>query len=233
MRHAGRVTRAGAGVLAGRTRGVRGRGGGACVVRERRNRGRCQALKDWPYSRSGALAELGLDAAVLGLDVLRLLDAERLEAGGDLGVVGGEDGGGEIAGVACAADPDGGDGDAAGHLDGGEERVDAAERADDDGDGDDGEGGVGGDHAGEVGGAAGRGEDDAEVVVAGGAGEGDDALGGAVRGGDGDLVRDAEAVEDLPGLGELIEVAVRAHHDEDFASHGRDLLGCGGGVGWW
>ena len=83
-----------------------------------------------------------------------------------VGVGGGEDGGGEQGGVDGAGAPDreGADGDAGGHLDDAEQAIHAFQGRALDGDAEDGQRGPCGAHAGEVGGAARAGDDDAEAA---------------------------------------------------------------------
>src|SRR5215472_11891539 len=175
-----------------------------------------------PPLQSGALCveENSCAGVGVGEDGFGLVVAEGFECGGDANVSECEDGRGEEAGVLCAgvADGEGGDGHAAGHLHDGEERVDAVERVRLDGDAEDREAGFCGDHAGEVCGAAGSGDDDADTTRLGCSGVVEHAVRRAVRGDDLGFVGDGELGEDVGGVLEGGPVGARAHDDADEGS---------------
>ena len=106
--------------------------------------------------------------------------------------MGGEDLQSEQAGIAAAADRDGGDGDAAGHLNDGEKRVEALEGFALDGNADHGERSGAGEHAGQMRGAAGCGDDDFEAAGVGGAAEFEHIIGCAMGRENLDMRVDAE-----------------------------------------
>jgi hypothetical protein len=155
-----------------------------------------------------------------------LLLAEGGEAGEEGGVVQGEDGGGEEGGVfgAGGADGEGADGDAGGHLDDGEEGIEAAELAKD-GDAEDWEEGLGGDHAGEMSGAASTGDDDLDAAAGCLRGEFCHESGGAMSGDDAGFVRDMEIGEHAGGFAHDFPVTLAPHDDRDFGQCGHSFEG--------
>lgn len=151
--------------------------------------------------------------------------AEGAEFGAEFGVVIGEDGDGEEGGVdsAGAANGEGANGDAAGHHDDGIERVEALEGVGFNRDAEDGDQSLGGDHAGEVGRAAGAGNDDLNAALFGLAGVGVHEFGRAVGADDPAFMGDAEEAEHVVGMAHGFPIGLGAH---DYGYAGR----CGGHV---
>ena len=150
-------------------------------------------------------------------DLVAALFAPGAELFAESGVGGGEDFGGEERGVGGSGFADGqrSDGHALGHLHDGEQRVDSVEHGCGDGDAEDRDEGFGGEHSGEMGGAAGSGDDDAEAAGFGLLGVLEEPVGRAVRGDDARFVRDGEELQDFDGGCEDFVVTLAAHHDAD------------------
>ena len=96
------------------------------------------------------------------------------------------------------------------------------ERATLDGDADDGKEGVGGDDAGQVGRAAGGGDDDPDAALGGVGGEVHDDVGGAVRAHDANLGLDAQLPERVDASLDFGQVGVAAH-ENGCLWHGGDV----------
>src|SRR5579871_2495939 len=130
---------------------------------------------------------------------------------------GGDDLRREYAGIGRAGftNGHGGDGNSRGHLHHREKRVEAEQGSGGNGDSDDRERGFGGDHAGQVGRAAGAGDDDLHATPFKGARVLAGARRRAMRRGDVDFVGNTELVEDFRGLIHDLEVGVADHNDGD------------------
>jgi len=132
---------------------------------------------------------------VLLLDARLEIVGETGQRGREGGVGGREDLDGEQPGVPGATDRHGRDRHACGHLDDRQQRVQAVQPCQRNGDADDGKGRDGGQHARQVGGTAGTGDDHPDPATGGRLAESDHLLGRPVRGDDLHLMGDTELVE--------------------------------------
>ncbi len=170
--------------------------------------------------RTGLALLTSLGAVALRVQRRVLLVHDPLERRGELrelrgegGVARAQDACGEQASVPRAADRDRRDRDARGHLHDREQRIHAVEILERHRHADDGERRDRREHAGEVGGPACAGDDDADAARRRILAEGDHALGGAVGRHDVHLVGDAELLERRRGVGHHAPVGVGAHDD--------------------
>jgi len=121
------------------------------------------------------------------------------------------------------------DGDTGRHLDDGKQRIDSVERLGLHGNSHDGKGGHGGDHAWEVGGAAGASDDDLQATTTGGQGIILELKRRAVSAHDLGLKGDTQLLERVGGVDHRLPVGLRTHDDADQrcggkrASHARSV----------
>jgi hypothetical protein len=144
-------------------------------------------------------------------------DAPAVEAGCQVGVGDGQDGGGQEGGVGGASVPNGecSDRDAGGHLHNREQAVHTLEAMGLNGNAEDWKRGPGGAHPGKVRGATGAGDDDPEATRAGGDGVIAQPVGSAVGGDDAGLVRDYKLDESRGRVAQGGPVGLAAHDDAD------------------
>ena len=152
--------------------------------------------------------------------------ARNASSGPQRGIAGGEHRDREQRRVARAgaADREGRDRNAPRHLDDRVERVEAFQRAALDRHAEHRHGRLRGEHAGQVRGTAGAGDDRAQAARRGAFGIGEHLVGHAMRRDDARFVGDAELGENLGGGAEGVPVAAGAHDHADYrrgAAHGR------------
>ena len=151
----------------------------------------------------------------MGAGIGRDLLLERSHAGGEIGIGLGQDAHRQQAGVAGTVDGHGRHRHALGHLDDGEEAVEAVELGEGHRDPDDGEGGHRGQHARQMGGSSGPGDEHPEPAAGGVLPEGQHVAGRAVGRDDAHLVGDAEFAEHVDRTLHDRQVRGAPHHDGD------------------
>ena len=161
------------------------------------------------------------DRGILGAGVGGDLLLEGRHAGREARIGLGQDAHRQQAGVAGAVDRHGRHRDALGHLDDGEQAVEAVELGEGHRDPDDRERGDRGQHAGQVGGPSGPGDQDPEPAAGGLLPEGEHVAGRAVGRDDAHLVGDAELVEHVDGPLHDGQVRRAPHDDGDQRASGR------------
>jgi hypothetical protein len=149
--------------------------------------------------------------------VSRLFRPEGVQRGGDGGVVGGQQGGGEQRriGRAGGTDRKRRHRNASRHLHDRQQRVEPVQRLRLHRHAEHRHPGLAGDHARQVGGAAGASDDGAETARLGAFGEGEQQVRGAVGGDHLDMRGDPQRGEALFGVTQGVPVGARAHHDGD------------------
>ena len=155
--------------------------------------------------------------ALLPGATLGVLGAKGFEPLAQLGALIGQQGHGEQGRIGSARRADGerGHGDALGHLHDAVQRIHTLQVAAGHGHAQHGNGGLGGNHAGQVGGATGARDDGFEAPAGSGLGVGKHVVGHAVGRHHAGLVRDAELFKDLHCMLHGVPVAAGTHDHAD------------------